>query len=83
MRPNAGGGGTVDNGEVLSVMSDNDVLRKDPTTDSVCEGDGTGLRGGEGRKVGGVYIIVGGGLISNGMPYRPHTQWAVWWERRI
>ena len=49
VQPNAGGDGTVDDGEVLSVIGDNDVLRKDPTTDSVCEGDSTGLRGGEGR----------------------------------
>ena len=40
VRPNAG--------EVLSVIGDNNILRKDPTTDSVCEGDGPGLRGGEG-----------------------------------
>ena len=40
VRPNAG--------EVLSVMGDNGILRKDPTTDSVCEGDSTWLRGGEG-----------------------------------
>ena len=71
VRPKAGGGGTVDDGEVLSVIGDNDVLRKDPTTDSVCEGDGAGLRGGEGRKVGGGDMIVGGGLMSNGMRYRP------------
>ena len=71
MRPNAGGGGTIDDGEVLSVMGDNDILRKDPTTDSVCEGEGTGLRGGEGRNVGGGDMIVGGGLMSNGMRYRP------------
>ena len=73
VRPNAGGGGTVDDGEVLSVIGDNGALRKDPTTDSVCEGDCTGLRGGEGRKVGGGDIIVGGGLISNGLRYRPQT----------
>ena len=71
--PNARGGGTVDDGEVLSVIGDNDVLRIDPTTDSVCEGDCTGLRGGEGRKVGGRDIIVGRGLISNGLRYRPQT----------
>ena len=44
VRPNTGGGGMVDNGEVLSVIGDNDVLRIDPTTDSVCEGDCTELR---------------------------------------
>ena len=38
--PNAGVGGTVDDGEVLSVIGDKDVLCKDPTTDSVCEGEG-------------------------------------------
>ena len=71
VRPTAEGGGTIDDGEVLSVIGDNDVLRKDPTTDSFCEGEGAGLRGGEGRKVGGGDMIVGGGLMSNGMRYRP------------
>ena len=74
VRPNAGGGSMVDDGEVLSVIGDNDVLHKDPTTDSVCEGDGTGLRGGEGHKVGGSDIIVGGGLMSNGVRYRYRPQ---------
>ena len=49
MQLNTGGDGTVDDGEVLSVIEDNNVLCKDPTTDSVCEGDSTGLRGGEGQ----------------------------------
>ena len=40
VQPNAGGSRTVDDGEDLSVMGDNDVLRKEPTTDSVCEGEG-------------------------------------------
>ena len=53
------------------MIGDNDVLRKDPTTGSVCEGEDTGLKGGEGRKVGGGDIILGGGLISNGFRYRP------------
>ena len=40
------------------MIGESGVLRIDPTTDSVCEGDkvggvaGTGVRGGEGRKVG-------------------------------
>ena len=46
--PNTGGSGMVDDREVLSVIGDNDVLHIDPTTDSICEGDCTGLRGGEG-----------------------------------
>ena len=74
VRPNAGGGGTADDDwEVRSVIGESEVLRIDPTTDSVCEGDigGTGLSGGEGRrKVGGDDIE--GGLMSNGMRYRPH-----------
>jgi hypothetical protein len=58
VRPNAGGGGTVDDGEVLSVIGERALLRIDLTSDSVCEGEiegagGTGLRGGEGCKVGG------------------------------
>ena len=58
-RPNGGGGGTVDNSKVLSLIGDNDVLHTiDPTTDSVCEVDGTGLSGGKGRKVSGGDIIV-------------------------
>ena len=61
VRPNAGGGGTADDDwEVRSVIGESEVLRIDPTTDSVCEGDivgGTGLRGGEGRrKVGGTTL---------------------------
>ena len=42
VQPNARGNNAVDDGEVLSVIRDNDILCKDPTTDSVCEGDGTG-----------------------------------------
>jgi hypothetical protein len=80
VRPKAGGGGTVDDGEVLSVIGERFVLRKDPTTDSVCDGDivgadwGIGLIGGEGHKFGGD-IVGGRGLRSNGMwhPYRPLT----------
>jgi hypothetical protein len=36
--PNAGGGGAADDGDVLSVIGESDVLCVDPTTDSVCEG---------------------------------------------
>ena len=79
VRPNTEGGGTVDDGEVLSVMGDNDVLRKDPTTDSVCEGEGTGLRGDEGCKVGDSNIIVGGGKRHA----IPSTDRAAWREQRI
>jgi hypothetical protein len=66
VRPKAGGGGTADDGEVLSVIGERDVLRIE---DSVWEGDmvvrGTGLigGGGEGRKVGGDNM---GGLKPNG-----------------
>ena len=63
VRPKAGGGGTIDDGEVLSEIVERGLLH-----DSVCEGDrvgsvrGTGLTGGDGRKVGG-------GLKPNGMPH--------------
>jgi len=62
VRPNAGGGGTAEDGEVLSVIGESDVLRIDPTTDSVREQDkvggecGTGVRGDAGRKIGGVML---------------------------
>ena len=58
VRPKAGGGGTAHDWDVLSMRGERDVLRIDPTTDSVYEGDkvggdaGTGLRGGEGCRVG-------------------------------
>jgi hypothetical protein len=71
VRPNAGGGGTADDWEVLSVIGERRVLHIDPTTDSVCEGVivradmGTGLIGGEGRKRGGDTVVGGRGL-SNG-----------------
>ncbi len=42
MRPKAGGGGTADDREVLSVIGESDALHIDPTTDSVCEGDEVG-----------------------------------------
>ena len=77
VRPKAGGVGTADDWDVLSVIGDSEVLRIDPMTDSVCEGDnvrgeaGTGLRGGEGCKVGGD-MVGGRGLRSNGLRYRPH-----------
>ena len=78
--PNARGGGTVDDREVLSVIEDNNVLRIDLTTDSVCKGDCTGLRGGEGCKVGGRDIIVGGGTIyTEGPPH--HLQKFMGYER--
>jgi hypothetical protein len=78
VRPKGGGGGTADDWEVLSVIGESGVLRIDPTTDSVCEGDlvggvaGTGVRGGEGRNVG-ADMVGEGGLMSNGMRYRPFT----------
>src|ERR1700761_6105000 len=74
--PKAGSRGTADDWDVLSVRSDNVVPRIDSTTDSVCKGNkvcgdvGTGPRRGEGCKVGGV--MVGRGLKSNGLRYRPH-----------
>lgn len=36
---------TADDEEVHSVIGESEVLRIDPTTDSVCEGDGPGPRG--------------------------------------
>ena len=59
------------------MIGESDVLRIDPTADSVSEGDkvggdaGTGLRRGEGSKVGGD-MVGGRGLRSNGLRYRPH-----------
>jgi len=78
VRPNAGGGGTAEDGEVLSVIGESDVLRIDPTTDSVCGeakvgGErGTGVRGGEGRKLGGEMVDDRAGLMNGlGHPYWP------------
>jgi hypothetical protein len=70
VRPNAGGGGIADDGDVLSVIVESRLLCIDPTTDSVWEGDivgaeGGGLIGGVGRKRGG--DIVAGRGLSNGM----------------
>lgn len=72
--PNAGGGGTTDDGDVLSIR-EGDVLRVDPTTDSVCEGDivgaegGTGLIGGEVHRVSGDlsarHAVVGHGTLCS------------------
>jgi hypothetical protein len=56
VRPKAGDEGIADDGGVDSVIGANDILRIDPTTDFVCEGDivstkgSTGRRGGEGIK---------------------------------
>jgi hypothetical protein len=44
VRPNAGGGCTVDHGEVFSVIRESDVLHIDPTTDSVCKGNIVGAQ---------------------------------------
>ena len=79
MRLKAGGGGTADDRDVLSVIGEGDALRIDPTTDSVCEAEkvrgdaGTGLRGGEGCNALGD-MLGGRGLRSNGLRYRPHME---------
>jgi hypothetical protein len=71
VRPNAGGGGTADDGDVLLVIVDSRLLCIDPTIDAVWEGDivgaegGTGPIGGVGHKRGG--DIVGGRGLSNSM----------------
>jgi hypothetical protein len=85
VRPNAGGGGTVDYGEVLSVIGESEVLRIDLTTDSVCEGGaegGTGLIGGGGRKIGGD-IVGGRGLRSVHVASIPSTYRAILREGRV
>ena len=61
------------------MIAESDVLRMDPTTDSVFEEDKvggdaeTGLEGGEGCEVGGD-MVGGRGLRSNGLRYRPHME---------
>lgn len=64
-RPKAGG--TAEDGEVLSVIGESDVLRIDPTTDSVCEGDKVG-RGGGNVPRGGGGCTMGGDKLGERRP---------------
>lgn len=56
VQPNAGCGSTADDGDARSVSGESDILHIDPTIYSVCERDRTGLRGSEGRNVGGTCL---------------------------
>jgi hypothetical protein len=67
VRPKAGGGGTADDGEVLSVIGERDLLHKEESVrvGDIVDGLSTlGPRGDEGRKVEGDMV---GGLKWNGM----------------
>ena len=67
VRPNAGGGGTMEDGDVRSLIWESGVLRRDSMHEPDCEG-GVAVRGGvaESTRGGGGRRTIGGGVR------RPH-----------